>query len=285
MQTSPIVANQSAVASSKPCPRLSSGIARRSAIAFASLALGVVIAHVGARRPTVNAPIAAAAPVIGTASTSPTVRPSSLLVDVLDRDLIASATALSATAAALEQSEGDCVEQLCGPVWRARTHPFVPNLADASPDNLALLEREARAGNEDALEAYLLLAAGEADYTQRSHDLLMHVATRGSVLALITLAERASVGHGFTAPSPAAAVLFEYLAWLTGNWTPSAGALTFTPSIARDVTYTQCVTATDLGNALAARRAIFMRRFTDETPCTLPSQSVPSIATLELMHD
>ena len=170
MQTSPIVANQSAVASAKPCPRLSSGIARRSVIALASLALGVVIAHVGARRPTVNAPIAAAAPVIGTASTSPTVRPSSLLVDVLDRDVIASATALSATAAALEHSEGDCEEPLCGPVWRARTHPFVPNLADASPDNLALLEREARAGNEDALEAYLLLAAGEPDYTQRSHD-------------------------------------------------------------------------------------------------------------------
>ena len=80
-------------------------------------------------------------------------------MDVLDRDVIASATALSATAAALSTTRGDCVGDSAAQ-WRAVPIRFVPNLADASPA-WHLLGREARQ-QQDALEAYLLLAAGRA---------------------------------------------------------------------------------------------------------------------------
>lgn len=176
--------------------------------------------------------------------------------------------------AQLELLDDDCVASLCGPVWRAMTHPFVPDMNDASPANLALVERHAYAGNEDALAALLVLGAGEFDYAARSHDMLVFAAARGSVLALTTLAERASVGFGFAHPSQEAAVLLEYLAWRTGNWTPTDTALVFVPSIARALPVVACEAAIAVGRDIAAMRPIFTRRLADDARCLASSETL-----------
>lgn len=170
------------------------------------------------------------------------------------------ATAALANAINQLELEADaCASPLCGPAWRSFTHPFLPDMQDASVDNLARIEREAMAGNEDALDAFLTLAAGLPDYLQRSQALLQYAGARGSVLALTTLAERSVAGYGLAAPSTEAAAFYEYLAWSTGNWTNRDLALGFSSSFTA-VDTTACLVGMSAAVEIAKRREIFQRR-------------------------
>lgn len=187
------------------------------------------------------------------------------------------ANATAGLANAITQLEIDaetCNTTLCGPAWRTFTHPFVIDMNDASPEAIARVEREAMAGNEDALAAFLTLAAGESNYAQRSQVLLQFVAAKGGVLALTTLAERALSGYGHAAPSPEAAVLYEYLAWATGNWTSRDLALGFSSSFA-SVSREACLKGVDAAAEIVRRREIFQRRIPVAESCVKEPPSQP----------
>lgn len=123
---------------------------------------------------------------------------------------------------------------------RDTLYPFILDMNDSSSANLALIEQRALNGSDDALAAFLILATGTLDYRERSHQLLISNAVRGSVLALTTLADRASVGYGFSAPSIATAIFFEYLAWSTGQWHGDGETESFRPSLVGRWTHHEC---------------------------------------------
>lgn len=118
--------------------------------------------------------------------------------------------------------------------------PFNPDMMDASPANLAKIEQRAREGSDLALGAFLLMAAGESDYTARSHDILLHNAAHGSALALTTLAQYAASGYGFDRADTEAALFYEFLAWRTGQWMPTEDKSLFVPSLTPSWTTAQC---------------------------------------------
>lgn len=118
--------------------------------------------------------------------------------------------------------------------------PFNPDMMDASPANLAKIEQRAREGSDLALGAFLLMAAGEPDYTARSHDILLHNAAHGSALALTTLAQYAASGYGFDRADTEAALFYEFLAWRTGQWMPTEDKSLFVPSLTPSWSTAQC---------------------------------------------
>lgn len=145
---------------------------------------------------------------------------------------------------------------------RDAVSPFNPNLLDGSDDNIALIEHHALAGSDDALAAFMTVAAHLPDYRERSHQLLLLNAARGSVLALTTLSERAVSGFGFEAPDRAASIFFEYLAWSTGRWHIDAEEDFFRPTIARNYSRDECSSATLFVRSMIAQHDAFGERDT-----------------------
>lgn len=138
--------------------------------------------------------------------------------------------------------------------------PFIPNLLDPSDANIASIEQQSLAGSDDALAAFLTVAAHLPDYRERSQRLLLLNAARGSVLALTTLSERALVGFGFEAPDRAASVFFEYLAWATGLWNTDTANDAFRPCIALRTSRAECHSAVALARRVAADHQAFKAR-------------------------
>lgn len=138
--------------------------------------------------------------------------------------------------------------------------PFYPNLLDPSKENIAAIEQHALKGSDDALAAFMTVAAHLPDYRERSHHLLTLNAARGSVLALTTLSERAVIGFGFDKPDRAASIFFEYLAWSTGHWNSDPDSDSFRPSIAGRYSRAECEHATAFGNAVATQHDAYGER-------------------------
>lgn len=157
--------------------------------------------------------------------------------------------------------------QLCGAVFREQLHPFRPDWSSNSDGNLARIESEAVAGNADAVDAFLILAAGRPDYVERSHSMLSLAAARGSTLALVTLAERASVGYGFARPSAETAAMYEYLAWTTGNWSSNAEDLDFRPTLAGKNDIEVCRQAIAAASPLVEQSRYFRQRTMTADAC------------------
>ena len=135
--------------------------------------------------------------------------------------------------------------------------PFYPNLLDPSAENIAMIEQHALAGSDDALAAFLTVAAHLMDFRERSQQLLLLNAARGSVLALTTLSERAESGFGFEAPDRATSIFFEYLAWSTGHWHSNAESDAFRPSISERYSRAECESATAFGKLVAKQHEAF----------------------------
>ena len=135
--------------------------------------------------------------------------------------------------------------------------PFIPNLSDSSDANIAVIEQRSLAGSDDALAAFLTVAVHLPDYRERSQQLLLLNAARGSVLALTTLSERALVGFGFEAPDRAASIFFEYLAWATGGWNTDVVSDAFRPSIVRGTFPTECAGAVTFAKRVAVLDQVF----------------------------
>jgi hypothetical protein len=143
---------------------------------------------------------------------------------------------------------------------RDAVSPFYPNLLDPSDANIALIEQHALVGSDDALAAFLTVAAHLSDYRERSQQLLLLNAARGSVLALTTLSERSLIGFGFEVPDRRASIFFEYLAWSTGHWHSDADSDAFRPTIARNYSPIECDSAAAMGKEVAMRHAAFGER-------------------------
>ena len=143
---------------------------------------------------------------------------------------------------------------------RDAVSPFYPNLLDGSDDNIALIEQHALAGSDDALGAFMTVAAHLPDYRERSQQLLLLNAARGSVLALTTLSERAESGFGFESPDRTAGIFFEYLAWSTGHWHSDATSDVFRPTIINRFSRAECEDATAFGKAIASQHEPFGER-------------------------
>jgi len=108
------------------------------------------------------------------------------------------------------------------------------DVGDGSDGALEALYVRAARGDQDALAAYLTMAVHQGSFVARSQDLLYANAAHQSVLALIELSTRASVGYGFQHADAATSILYEYLAWRTGHWMVSADpGGGFVPTIAR----------------------------------------------------
>ena len=138
--------------------------------------------------------------------------------------------------------------------------PFHPNLLDPSAENIAMIEQHALAGSDDALAAFLTVAAHLPDYRERSHQLLLLNAARGSVIALTTLSERALSGFGFERPDRRTSIFFEYLAWSTGHWHSDAISDAFRPTIASRYSRAECDGAAVIGKAVAMEHDAFGER-------------------------
>lgn len=146
--------------------------------------------------------------------------------------------------------------------------PFIPNLFDPSDANIATIEQQSLAGSDDALAAFLTVAAHLPDYRERSQRLLLLNAARGSVLALTTLSERSLVGFGFESPDRAASIFFEYLAWATGRWNTDIANDAFRPSIALRTSRAECDSAVALARRVAAEHQAFKARdHSDASTC------------------
>ncbi len=137
---------------------------------------------------------------------------------------------------------------------------FTANMIDGSDENLARIEMHALGGSDDALAAFLIMAAHYPDYKERSQRALYVNAARGSSLALTTLSERASIGYGFAQPDREASLFFEYLAWSTGQWSHNPDEDAYRPSIASGWVEAECRRATALGYALASTNEPFNDR-------------------------
>jgi hypothetical protein len=111
----------------------------------------------------------------------------------------------------------------------------------------AELEMLALDRDDAALAAFLLRYPGAPDYKERSLQLLLQAGSRGSVFALTTLADWASVGYAFESKNIESAILFEFLAWSTGRW----GDDVFVPTIAGSSS-----TIAECQNALVAARRL-----------------------------
>ena len=89
--------------------------------------------------------------------------------------------------------------------------------SDTSRENIAALKVAAMSGDDESLVALMALTGDEHDYAEQLLQVLMTNATRGSTLALTTLSDWAATGKGFSKADPEASIVFERLAWLTGN--------------------------------------------------------------------
>lgn len=146
---------------------------------------------------------------------------------------------------------------------------FNPNMLDGSDENLARIEMHALGGSDDALAAFLLVAAHYPDYKERSHRALYVNAARGSTLALTTLSERATIGYGFAQPDRETSLFFEYLAWSTGQWSHNPDEDAYRPSIASGWTEVECRRATKMGYVVASTNEPFNDRDLSSPPrCT-----------------
>lgn len=132
--------------------------------------------------------------------------------------------------------------------------------ADGTDDALERLYARAFAGDQDALAAYLTMAAHQASFVSRSQEILHANAARGSVLALTELATRATVGYGFERADIATAIFYEYLAWRTGRWMPPTdSAIAFVPTIGKHGSVAEFERATSAGDAFLSASPQFPR--------------------------
>ena len=144
---------------------------------------------------------------------------------------------------------------------------FAPNLLDDSEQNINSIEQRAKQGSDLALSAYITLAVNRSNYREHVIALLLDNAVHGSVLALTTLAEYASVGYGFERPDLEAALFFEYLAYLTGSWC-SAGTFEFRPQLSSGWSQDQCMRAVARVGEIGGSE-MFMK-LPDAAPTCLP---------------
>lgn len=139
-------------------------------------------------------------------------------------------------------------------------HPFAADWLDASEANIATVEQHALMGSDLALNAFLTLAAHLPDFVSRSQHALYVNASRGSVLALTVLAERAISGLGFAEPDVEDSIYFEYLAWATGEWNSDADDASFRPTIADSWSPEACVNAVARAEYTAGQSEVFGSR-------------------------
>jgi hypothetical protein len=90
-------------------------------------------------------------------------------------------------------------------------------VAQAALDELGALAAQ---GNQLALSAYLRYGEEFDGYTERAMQLLYVNAARGSVFALMTLANWSRIGVGLSGPDVLSAVAFDYMVW---RITPDVG--------------------------------------------------------------
>lgn len=154
--------------------------------------------------------------------------------------------------------------------------PFDPDTSDLSPGNLQLIESRAVSGSDMALGAFLIMGAHLPDYRERSHNLLVMNAARGSVLALTTLAERAAGGYGFDRPDNEASIFFEFLAWSTGRWSGIDSPNEFSPSLAVLWSVAECELAVKRALPVVAQHEAFSGRLIEDSVRCFDPRALPS---------